>query len=283
MANADRPPLGYYERGATTYYAAQIDQRFGYYLYVPEHFTLETAQDFVLCATIHGSGRGAAFYRDAFADFATENNAIVLAPLFPAGIGQKGELSNYKFIEFQGIRYDRVLLGMVDEIAARYGVPDRNMLLFGFSGGAHFVHRFFCLHPERLRAVSICAPGSVTQIDAEMPWWRGTRDLEQRFGKKIDVDSMRRVATQMVVGGRDTETWEITFNPASPNWVEGANDAGVTRIDRLRTLQKNYESHGISVRFDLLDGVGHDGVAMVAPACSFFADIQQQHRANDQR
>ncbi len=275
----DQPaPLGPYERGETTYFASQYDQRFGYYLYVPTHFSFETAKDFVLCIPIHGSGRGAQTYREELKEFGQKNNAIVLAPLFPAGIVRPGEVSNYKFIEFEGIRYDLLLLGMIEEISKRYLVPADNLLLFGFSGGAHFVHRFFYLHPERLRAVAIGSPGAVTLIDDETPWWCGTKDLEARFGRAIDAEALRKVAVQMIVGGSDTETWEITFKPESPNWMEGANDAGVTRIDRLRTLQKNYEANGIEVDFRILDGVGHDGRAILKPAIEFFTRIRQQHR-----
>ena len=41
----------------------------------------------------------------------------------------------------------------------------------------------------------------------------------------------------MIVGAEDTETWEITIKPGDAAWMEGANDAGRTRIDRLATLE----------------------------------------------
>ncbi len=67
---------------------------------------------------------------------------------------------------------------------------------------------------------------------------------------------MRRVRVQMLVGAEDTETWEITIKPGDAAWMEGANDAGRTRIDRLATLKANYEKHGIAVCHDLLPGLG---------------------------
>lgn len=274
--------LGYYERGATTYFACRADQRFGYYLYVPKAFTFEHADDYRLCAVIHGTGRAPSVYRDHFADFAEANRAVVIAPLFPAGIVEPGELSNYKFLEFHGIRYDALLLAMVEEVAARYRLSETRLLAFGFSGGGHFVHRFAYLHPEKLLALSIGAPGMVTLIDPALPWWRGTADLEARFGRGVDLDALRRVPVQMVVGAEDTETWEITIEPGSRFWMEGANDAGANRIDRIQSLKRNFEANGIGVQLDIVPGIGHSGYQMLEPVGDFFSGVLRHHRGDRQ-
>lgn len=272
-------PLGYYDIGATTYYAAQCDQRFGYYLYVPRDFTHETAARYRLVTVVHGTGRTPSTYRDLFAEFAEEHRAIVIAPLFPAGIGEPGELANYKFIEFQGIRYDEVMLGIVAEVAERYKLDERRFMLFGFSGGAHFAHRFAYLNPGVLLGLSIGAPGMVTLLDDNLPWWRGTKDLAKRFGRDVDLAMLSTVPVQMVIGEEDTETWEITIMPGSRFWMEGANDAGATRIDRIKKLAANFEEQGIAVRLDLVPNVAHNGYAVLDPVYAFFADVLASHRA----
>jgi pimeloyl-ACP methyl ester carboxylesterase len=274
------PRLGYYEKGATTYFAAQCDQRFGYYLYVPRGFTFATAAQYRMAVVVHGTGRTPTGYRDLFADFAEAEQAIVVAPLFPAGIGERGELANYKFIAFRGIRYDEILLGIVAEVADRYAIAEQRFLVFGFSGGAHFAHRFAYLHPGALLGLSIGAPGMVTLIDDTLPWWRGTADFGERFGRGVDLAALRTVPVQMVVGAEDTETWEITIAPGSRFWMPGANDAGVTRIDRFRALAANFESHGIAVRLDLVPGVAHNGYAVLDPVKAFFAEVLAGHRAD---
>ena len=271
--------LGYYERGASTYFAAQCDQRFGYYLYVPKGFDFAHTDRYRLCVVVHGTGRTPSVYRDLFADFAEANDAIIVAPLFPAGIIEPRELSNYKFIEFHGIRYDRVLLGIIDEVVERFRLSERRFLLFGFSGGGHFAHRFAFLHPATLLGVSVGAPGMVTLLDDSLPWWRGIAGLGDIFDLDVDLDALRRVPVQMVVGAEDVETWEITVAPGSRFWMEGANDAGVTRIDRIRTLADSFARHDIAVRLDLVPGVAHNGYAMLAPVHSFFAEVLERHRA----
>ena len=269
--------LGYYDVGATPFFALQADQRVSYCLYVPE--ALAEAQDrsaWRLIVAVHGTGRTAATYRDSFAELAERERCIVLAPLFPVGLIEPGELSNFKRVKFHDMRFDLLLLAMVDEVGKKYGIDVSRFLLFGFSGGGQFVHRFYYLHPDRLAAVSIGAPGSLTQIDDKRDWWVGTRNFKAEFGVDIDLPAMRRVHVQMVVGAEDTETWEITIKPGDRIWMEGANDAGVTRIDRLATLKANYERQGIAVRHDIVPGIGHEGAKSLEPVRQFFATVLQE-------
>ena len=83
---------------------------------------------------------------------------------------------------------------------------------------------------------------------------------------------MRKVRVQMIVGAEDTGTWEITIKPGDAAWMEGANDAGRTRIDRLATLKTNYEKHGIAVRHDVVAGLGHEGWKAMQPVIEFFEE-----------
>ena len=273
-----KPRLTIYDFGRTTFYASRYDQRFSYCLYVPRDYAEDGTKVYGLAVTVHGTGRNATGYRDSLADFADAHDCIVLAPLFPAGIIRKGELSNYKLLEFHGIRFDLVLLSMVDEVAAKYRVNAGRFLLYGFSGGGHFSHRFFYLHPERLLGVSIGAPGVVTLLDTTRDWWVGVRDLASRLGKTLDLDAMRRVAVHMVVGDRDTETWEITIEPHHRWWMADANIAGRTRIERLDALRRSYEDHGIPVRLDMVPGAAHEPDKMMGPVRDFFAATLARHR-----
>jgi poly(3-hydroxybutyrate) depolymerase len=269
-ADAAPDPTGYYHSGATTVFAYGADQRFSYCLYLPER--TDTGDAMPLVVLVHGTERGNAAYRDAFASFAERHGCAVLAPLFPAGIDDPEDLHNYKFIAYHGIRYDRVLLGMVDEVAARYPVDGSRFCLHGFSGGGQFTHRFLYLHPDRLAAASIGAPGRITRLDGDQPWWLGTRGFAEEFGQGIDLAALARVPVQMVVGDRDTDTWEIT-NPGGTNWMDGAEKTGRTRIERLRTLQADFEEHGVAVRFDLVPGVAHSGTGVLDAVRGFFSDV----------
>lgn len=265
--------ISYYGFGRTSMYACQVDQRFSYCLYVPESYEEEGATVYPLAVIVHGTNRPAQEYRDRFVDFGEREQCIVLAPLFPCGIIEPGELSNYKYIKFHDIRFDHILLAMVDEVAATYRLRADRFLLHGFSGGGHFAHRFFYLHPRRLLGVSIGAPGVVTLLDEERDWWVGVRDLEQQFGIALDLPGMRDAAVQMVIGGDDTETWEITIEPHHKRWMPGAADAGRTRLDRMESLRASFERHDIAVRHDVVPGIGHNGYELLDPVKAFFSDV----------
>lgn len=266
-----------YHSGPTTIYASAIDPRFAYTLYVPYRFDRMDHRETTLLVSVHGTGRMQSLYRDMFAEFAEYHNCIVLAPLFAANILNDGNMSGYKYIEEAGIRYDLVMLGMIEEVAARYGVSGEKVLMFGFSGGGHFTHRFTILHPGRIRAASVGAPGAVTLIDRERPWWAGVRDCTERFGIEIDPAAYRGLPIHFVVGNADEETWEITFSPEDRYYVDGANDAGRTRGERIRRLAASFEACGARTRLDVVADATHDVVPVSRKTREFFHDVLSGH------
>jgi hypothetical protein len=272
-------PMPHLGRGRTTVYASAVDQRFSYCLYVPRSYTEYETTTYPLAVVVHGTERGPQAYRDAFADFAEEYGCIVLAPFFPCGVIELGfELHNYKFIEFHGLRFDEILLRMVDEIAGYYRIETERFLLFGFSGGGQFVHRFYYLHPRRLMGVSVGAPGWVTLLDTGRDWWTGVRDLEQQFGIPLDLEGLRSVPVQLVVGEQDVDAWDVIMPEGSRYWMPGANDAGSTRVERVVALRESLERHGIHVQQDVVPGAAHEGLKVVGAVHDFFAGVLTARR-----
>ena len=163
-----------YLRGATALIASRYDQRFSYCVYAPPGLDWTGARKAPLLVVVHGSRRMAQQERDAFKDFADRFGIVVLAPLFPIGVGRPDNTEGYKLVRWDGIAYDRVLLAMLEEAAGVYPVDTTRFFIHGFSGGGQFAHRFLYLHPERCLAVSTGAPGNVTLLDESRPWWVGT-------------------------------------------------------------------------------------------------------------
>ncbi len=263
--------------GPTPVLASRRDPRFSYCLYVPPDYDRRPVPP-ALVVAVHGSYRWFWAYRDAFAAFAEAQNCLILCPLFPIGVRGDGERHGYKYLLEGELRYDLVLDGIVEEVAETYGLDDRRFALFGFSGGAHFAHRYLILHPERLWAASIAAPGSVTLLDPTRDWWVGTRNTAALFGCEVDLAALARVPVQMLIGDRDLDTSEITHGDSGRWSMPGANDAGRDRPERLDALRRSFEGAGVNVRFQVMPGVDHDGMAPVAPAISFLADAVQANR-----
>ncbi len=162
-------PPGPHDIGRTAYYALAPDLPVSYCLFVPR--TLDRERPVPLIAAVHGANRAAETCRDAFACLAEDRNAIVLAPLFPCDPLGDGRGDGYQDLDEGGLRYDLLLLRMMDKVAARYQVAFSRVVLFGVDTGARFAHRFMLRHPGRLSAAALCAPPCT--LDA-----RATGDLE---------------------------------------------------------------------------------------------------------
>jgi poly(3-hydroxybutyrate) depolymerase len=260
-----------YDLGNTAIFAAKADPRFHYCLYVPPKIRDGTKVD--LLVAVHGTGRTSFLdFRHGFAEFGRWNDCAVLCPIFPVGVLGDDNRNGYKYIAEGDIRYDEIVLKMVDEVATKYRQDWARFAMFGFSGGGHFTHRFAILHPSKLWAASIGAPGSVTLLDPAKDWWVGIRDIKQRFGIDFDAAALARIPVQMIVGGADLEAWEITHKPGDTYWMEGANDAGRTRPERLQALKASFESAGVNVRLDIVPGVSHDRMKVLNRVKDFLLD-----------
>lgn len=266
-----------YDLGPTVIFSCKADPRFQYCLYVPPQVGKGAKVD--LLVAVHGTGRTSFLdFRDGFSEFGKWNNVAILCPIFPVGVLRDGARSGYKYMQEGDIRYDLLLLRMVDEVAEKYGQDWSRFAMFGFSGGGHFTHRFAILHPAKLWAASIGAAGSVTLLDPDRDWWVGIRDIEEKFGIAFDPVALAKVPVQMVVGDADLETWEITHKPGGTYWMEGANDAGRTRPERLRALADSFEKAGVRTRFDLVPGVSHDRMKVLDKVKDFMAETLKDMR-----
>lgn len=227
---------------------------------------------------IHGSDRNAKEMRDAFIPWAAKNGVALLAPLFPAGLDSPVETNAYKFLDGATIRYDTVAIKIIEQFRNEYHLGSIPNALFGFSGGAQFAHRFAILHPELLCALSVGAPGNVTTLGVARSWWTGIGDVEQRFGKTSSMPRLRQLPVQAIVGSNDDGRYAISIDEDDQRWVPGANDAGLTRVERIDFMVQDWQHHGVEVISLHLPGVAHDFLPMVPHVCSFFESYFQGFR-----
>ncbi|WP_214402222.1 alpha/beta hydrolase [Pseudonocardia lacus] len=246
--------------GMTLLMASQTDQRFSYRLFVP-HDHRDDEAPLTIWVLVHGTERRHEHLLEAAAAQAAERRAVVVAPLFPAGIGDPDDVHNYKMIEQDGVRYDLLLLSMIDEVAQRWNVATEKFVLGGHSGGGQFVHRFAYLHPHRLTALSIGAPGRVTLPTTDR-WWHGLGDVEDRFGTSVDLDAVAAVPTQIVIGSLDRDPTAVAPSPGGPD-----------RMSRAEALRDGLRAIGAHVQFDVVDGVAHDVMGIIPTMLSFMRGV----------
>ena len=247
--------------GRTPFFASRADQRFSYSMYIPTGYR-SMERPLRLVVAVHGTGRRAESARDSLIEFAERTGVAVLAPLFPGGIDDPNDLHNYKLIEYRGIRFDEVLLAMVDEAAERWSLEVSRFLFTGFSGGGQFAHRFALLHPDRLLCVSIGAPGRVTLLD-DAPWPHGLG------GMTVDLATVATVPAQIVIGANDLAADLLSAAQSS----ELEQRAGATRVERARTLAAALSAAGMDVELVEVSGVGHDRSATMPSVEAFFERV----------
>lgn len=106
---------------------------------------------------VHGTGgRAEDIFRES-ADIARRTltfNALLICPQFP---------DLYQFI---ALGTDQSLIAHVEELSREHPLAGQ-WLLYGFSGGAQFAHRFTMQHPHLVQACAALAAGSWTASDGE--------------------------------------------------------------------------------------------------------------------
>jgi len=230
----------------------RTDPRFGFVLGpAPD----DRCRGLVVC--VHDSTRDLEPFVQGFGAWAREQHLALLVPHFPAGVRGDGHADGYKFLHEGDIRYDVLLNDMVDQACAALGCTGPDFFLQGYSGGAQFVHRYLLLHPQRVRAASIGAPGEVTLLDEGLDWWGGIRDAKALFGLAVQPATMRRTPIQLLVGERDTEMDELVEQPPSRFWPSDEARTQANRIDRLRTLHDCLTACGARPCFELMPGLAH--------------------------
>ena len=223
------------------------DQRFPYWVHLPDCYYDEKDPHYKLLVIIHGTGCAVEDYVRHAKELADRDHVAVLAPLFPGGLIQRDDFNSYKLLSCDGVRYDQILLDMIDDMAKRYpGVETDKFFLFGHSGGGQFVNRFLFAHPEKLRACAIGAPGRPTFLNPDEDYFWGTRDFKNYFGHDVDLAAVQKVPVLVIVGENDTK-------------FIGDSPYGDNRVARMKSLQKNLQDHGVHTELTILPGFAHEG------------------------
>ena len=241
-------------------WSCQAFPQFWYWVHVPDAWRTEENPHCNLLVIIHGTGCAAENYVREATQWADAHHTAILAPLFPSGLIDRNDFNSYKLLACDGIRYDQVLLAMIQEMEKRYpGVDGKKFFLFGHSGGGQFTNRFLLVHPDRVKAVSIGAPGRPTFLDFQTDYFWGVRNFRDVFDKDLDLDAVREVPVQITVGALDTK-------------YIGESPYGTNRVARMKSLEKNFKDNGIKeVELTIIPGIEHvDGDRERIEACTAF-------------
>ena len=135
---------------------------------------------------------------------------------------------------------------MIEDMAKRYpGVHTDQFFMFGHSGGGQFVNRFLLAHTARLKACYIGAPGRPPFLNPDEDYFWGIRDFKDYFGYDVDLEAVKKVPVLISVGELD-------------NKFIGDSPYGDNRVARMKSLQKNFQEHGVHTELTILPGFAHE-------------------------
>jgi poly(3-hydroxybutyrate) depolymerase len=288
--------------------ALQSDPRISYSLYIPPepYKSLAASPDegstkqLPLLVNVHGTRRNlSAIYGD-LKTFADSIPCAILQPLFPAGIEGPNDLDSYKKLRSKSLSSDLVLLSILDEVIMRWPhIDTKKIFLMGFSGGGQFAQRFLYVHPERLSAISIGAPGKVTLLDDQSTWPKGIKNVQHVFDRSINLSQITAVDIHMVVGSKDTgahggndfKKWQEQMKNKTAKTKDAGSDldaalttnidaseTGQGRLGTLQNIQGLWKDQGIEAHLDIVDGVGHSADGVRSCVLDFFRPLMQTPR-----
>ncbi|MEQ6342065.1 MAG: alpha/beta hydrolase [Gammaproteobacteria bacterium] len=212
-----------------------------YFLYVPQRGGAN-APVFV---TVHGISRNAREHAERFASFAERYGAVLIAPYF-----SKGRFPDYQRLgrKGKGERADLALDRIVDEVGRLTGAQTGKLFLFGYSGGAQFVHRYTLAHPERVAKVVLGAPGWYTFPDPTVKYPKGIAQAKSLPGVTFDPSGFLAIPTCVLVGERDVRQ-DVALNK-SPKI---AQQQGPTRLERgehwIAAMTRAAEAQGLKTSY----------------------------------
>ncbi|MDX2273935.1 MAG: PHB depolymerase family esterase [Hyphomonadaceae bacterium] len=217
-----------------------------------------------LVVSVHGIARNATAHAYRLIAEAERYGLCVLAPLFSKdAYGQYQQLIDAK----SGARSDLALLDMLEALSQMIQADAARILLFGFSGGAQFAHRFAMAHPHMVRSAVLAAAGWYTWPTQSAPYPYGIDTTANSAELSFDLAAIATVPFHVMVGERDLE--RDTSLRASKRIDE---QQGLNRVERATGWVKAMAALPFAANrmrppeLKLLPAVGHDFVSAVERA-----------------
>ena len=191
-----------------------------YFLYWPERACVAAPA----LVTVHGISRNALEQIAAFAAFAEWFGVVLVAPLFT-----QSRFQDYQRLGRRGRRADRTLDDILVEVRRLTAAHTEQIHVFGYSGGAQFVHRYAMAYPERVKAAGVAAAGWYTFPDPALRYPYGIRSTAKSLDLCFEPLQFLRVPMHVWVGERD-----LTRDAALRQSKRVDHQQGSNRIERAR-------------------------------------------------
>jgi len=256
----------------------ELEGLLDYYLYLPKNVS-ESSR--VLVA-VHGISRNARTHVQRFAALAEQHGVVVVAPFF----------SEKKFPDYQrlgrsglGLRADKALNSVLSDVTRLTAVATEKVYMFGFSGGAQFVHRYLMAYPERVVSASLGAAGWYTFPDLAMRFPYGIKQNKRLPDLNFYPKRFLQVPVSVLVGDADTERDGALRKSEQLDSMQGT-----TRVERAQrwvmAMSAEAKQYGLGTEYRLfiLPNSDHSfsrSIKHGAMAEHVFDFLFEHHRAQD--
>ncbi len=239
-----------------------------FYLYVPQA-VLDDPSGSRILVTVHGyNGRldsydGERIVRHTglrWAGLAEQNGWVVLSPQFD----QIRFADDYQRLNLNGEpRADLRLHELVELVAELLpGIRTERLLLFGFSGGGQFVHRYAMLHPARVERAVAAGSGWYTFPDPDLPYPLGVGAGSLPSDLEFDAEAFADVDLLLLVGEADGSGGAFTrATTRDGRRYDLVELQGATRAERAQNWTAAIDMIDTAtesrLRFEILPATGH--------------------------
>lgn len=249
------------------------------------HIPKDLPADAPIMILMHGNSRAATSYRNSMAKLAARDKFLLFVPefskeFFPGSrdYHQGGVFGKDRKMKKKEEWTFSIIEPLFDHIKQITGKENEGYILYGFSAGSQFAHRYTWFFPENRAIKTIAASaGSYTMPDYSTPYLYGlknTRIPEANLVKAFAKDFTVAVGTADTVLSRDDL-------PKSAAVVKQGRD----RVERARNFfdasKRLAEKMGVPFnwKFELIADAGHSQSEMAAP----IADLLQGNKSVSQK
>ena len=193
---SDHPHAPPVVRGKIIHRHVTGDPQLKYCLYV-SHSVRPAIPLFV---AVHGIRRGVTNQARQFAPYIDSVGGVLVAPLF-----QKDRFPDYQRLgRFgRGNRADLALKRILADVSTILGISFPGLVMFGYSGGGQFVHRYAMANPRQVKRIAVAAPGWFTFPDRTQPFPRGIGRTSTLPDVLFDPARFLAVPSLVLVGEND--------------------------------------------------------------------------------
>lgn len=208
-----------------------------------------------LFIAVHGIHRGAESQARHFAPFINQFGGVLVAPLF-----SKKQFSDYQRLGRcgKGDRADLALKRIVIDVSRTLGLHFSQLVMFGYSGGGQFVHRYAMANPRQVKRVAITASGWFTFPDMARPFPRGIGRTAGLPDVLFDPARFLKIPTLVMVGEKDVIRDDNLNKNKKIDTQQGANrlERGQRWIAAMSASASRFR-FTTPFTFKMLPGCGH--------------------------